>query len=120
MMAAWSIAQERLTDSEPIPVRHSPLFHNSYPSIHSLAPCQLYHFARDDRAYKGFTTRLAEHKSEINRNMTKQLKWQMNVLEVALEGKRETMRRKVEVVREALDDGVGVRPKTGGGSTATK
>lgn len=47
----------------------------------------------------------------------------MNVLEVALEGRRETMRRKVEVVREALDDGVGVgvRPKNqaqaGGGSS---
>lgn len=66
--------------------------------------------------YRGFCARLAEHKGDIHRNLSKQLRWQLNVLETALEGKRETMRRKVEVVREALDGpevvvGVGNGPK---------
>ncbi|KAG9009895.1 hypothetical protein FRB94_011341 [Tulasnella sp. JGI-2019a] len=87
MMAAWSMAQEHIPDSESIP---------------------LYHFARDDRVYKGFCARLLQHRSEIHRKLNKRLKWQMRVLERALEGKKETMRRKVEVVREELDESDGV------------
>ncbi|KAG8855619.1 hypothetical protein FRB96_006814 [Tulasnella sp. 330] len=87
MMAAWAMAQDHIPDSESIP---------------------LYHFARDDRVYRGFCARMVQHKSTIHRKLSKRLKWQMRVLERALEGKKETMRRKVELVREELDEGDGV------------
>ncbi|KAG9034687.1 hypothetical protein FRB95_012872 [Tulasnella sp. JGI-2019a] len=83
MMAAWSMAQENIPDSEPLP---------------------LYHFARDDRVYEGFCARLFQHRSEIHRKVGKRLKRQMCVLERALEGKKETMRKKVQVVQWELDE----------------
>lgn len=58
--------------------------------------------------YRGFCARLLQHKSVINRQLSRRLKWQMRVLDRALEGKKETMRRKVDVVREELDEGDGV------------
>ncbi|KAG8960062.1 hypothetical protein FRC03_007107 [Tulasnella sp. 419] len=81
MMAAWSIVLDSI-DGEPIPN---------------------YYFARDDRTYRAFVSRLEEHKVEIGRKLGKRIKWQLRVLQKALASRQETMRKKVQVVREELD-----------------
>ncbi|KAG8934410.1 hypothetical protein FRC02_010044 [Tulasnella sp. 418] len=81
MMAAWSIALDSI-DGEPIPI---------------------WYFSREDRTYRAFTSRLEEHKVEIDRKLGKRVKWQLRVLEKALAPRSETMVQRMQVVREELD-----------------
>jgi hypothetical protein len=51
---------------------------------------------------------LEEKKSDIDRLLSRRLRWQFRVLAKVLEGRQETLRRKVEVIREELDEGEGI------------
>jgi len=86
MMGAWSAALD-LIQAEQIPS---------------------YYFARDDRVYKAFVDRLDDHKVDIQRALSRRLKWQLRVLRTALEGRTTTYRRKVELLAGELDEGDGV------------
>jgi len=68
-------------------------------------PIPTWYFARDDRVYKAFTERLAQRKQEINKHVGRRLRWQLQVLEVSLEGQNTTFRNKVDVLRNKLDEG---------------
>jgi hypothetical protein len=89
MMGAWSAALD-LIQAEQIPVRLYLLpFHFGRFLISVL---KSYYFARDDRVYKAFVDRLDDHKVDIQRALSRRLKWQLRVLRTALEGRTTTYR----------------------------
>ncbi|KAL0949734.1 hypothetical protein HGRIS_009774 [Hohenbuehelia grisea] len=67
-----------------------------------------YYFARDNRVYSAFVERLEANKADIQLKAGKRLKWQLRVLQTALEGRTTTYRRKVELLTGELDEGEGV------------
>lgn len=82
----------------PIPMPLLSLSNRSY--------YQTYTFARDDRTYRAFTERLSALRAAGEISQAKlggRLSRQVKVLERELEGRQETMRRKVDGLREALD-----------------
>jgi len=74
----------------------------------SAEPIPTYYFARDDRVFKAFQDRVYKYKSEINRTVSKRLKWQIRVLETVLEGRSTTFRNKIELLAGELDEGPGI------------
>jgi len=86
MLAAWSTVLNSI-QGEPIPS---------------------YYFARDDRVYKAFVDRLDKHKVVIQRSLNRRLKWQLRVLQKALEGRTTAYHSKVDLLAGELDEGDGV------------
>ncbi|KAG7449270.1 uncharacterized protein BT62DRAFT_945391 [Guyanagaster necrorhizus] len=86
MMAAWSSSLDTIP-GEQIPT---------------------YFFARDDRVFKCFTEQLDEHAGAIRHALSKRLKWQLRVLQVVIETRTTSYRRKVELLSGELDCGEGV------------
>ena len=81
IMGVWSCVLTNV-QAEPIPVSHDHSHTDRNDEQH-----QTYYFARDDRVFKAFQERLQEYKSEISRTSSKRLKWQLRVLERALDGR---------------------------------
>jgi len=81
MMAAWSLALKSFP-GEPIPS---------------------YYFARDDRVYRVFTERLDQHRDEINRRLSKQLKSQLTTLRTIMQGRARSWHGKVELLESEFD-----------------
>ncbi|KAG9013101.1 hypothetical protein FRB90_006273 [Tulasnella sp. 427] len=84
MMAAWSLTTEKIGEGDSIPT---------------------YTFARDDRAYKAFTSRFTQYKAAIRKKCSNRLQWQMQTLEDTFEGRNEPLRKKVDLLREEFDVG---------------
>ncbi|KAG8955727.1 hypothetical protein FRC04_007718 [Tulasnella sp. 424] len=82
MMAAWSLASEKIGEGDPVPT---------------------YYFARDDRVYKAFTSRFRQYRAAIRKKCSNRLQWQMQMLEDTFEGRNEPLRKKVDLLREELD-----------------
>ncbi|KDQ64867.1 hypothetical protein JAAARDRAFT_28513 [Jaapia argillacea MUCL 33604] len=88
MMAAWSTLLD-------------------YDSIHGeLIP--VWYFARDDRVYKAFCTRLDQNRTSAHHVGGRRLRWQIRVLRSIMEGRNVNYRRKVELLKNELDEGSGV------------
>ncbi|KAG8926335.1 hypothetical protein FRC01_008986 [Tulasnella sp. 417] len=82
MMATWSLASEKIGEGDPIPT---------------------YYFARDDRVYKAFTTRFRQYRAAIRKRCSNRLQWQMQTLEDTFEGRKDPLRKKVDLLREEFD-----------------
>lgn len=53
--------------------------------------------------YKAFTSRFRQYRAAIRKKCSNRLQWQMQMLEDTFEGKNETLRKKVDLLREELD-----------------
>lgn len=64
-----------------------------------------YYFARDDRVYKAFASRLEQHQTEIDRKCPRHLRYQLAILKSGFEGRNITFRKKIELITAQLEPG---------------
>ena len=88
-MGAWAVVLQSIS-ADNIPVSGFNYIHASV--SHPLPFKQSYYFARDDRVYKAFTTRLQQHKTDIDRKCPRQLRHQLAILKSGFEGRKITFR----------------------------
>lgn len=71
----------------------------------SLTPLrdQIHAFARDDRVFKLFSSRLVKHRSAVRAKLGRRLRWELKVLDKIFEGRQETRRKQVELLQEEFD-----------------
>ena len=94
MMGAWAVVLQSIS-ADNIPVSGFNYIHAL--ASHPLPFKQSYYFARDDRVYTAFITRLEQHQTEIDRKCPRQLRYQLAILKLGFEGRKITFR-----VRPAL------------------